>query len=352
MTSQLKFPNKATYSQATQAKRTWLKVLACGAMVTITLSGCQPNQATQDNQAITDNAQDAALQELVIALDWVPNTNHTGLYVALEQGYFAKQGFDVKIVQPSEDSASTLVASNRADFGVYFQPNMVKRLKKGEPITAVAAIAQHNTAGLMSLKSLGATTPQDLHGKRYSTWEDPIDDATVASLVGEPLNPIPGESTDATTALRMNQFDYILAYYGWDGIHAGLKGVEVNFFYLKDYKPEFDYYSPVLIANSEKLKQNPERYKKALGAIKEGYLYAAKHPKESANILIKHAPETNPQLIYKSQDYLSKYYLDDKGDWGKIDYERWDRFFNWVYQNKLIDEPLPSQAGVSNEYLP
>ncbi len=292
------------------------------------------------------------LEELVIALDWVPNTNHTGLYVALEEGYFAKQGFNAKIVQPSEDSTSTLVANKRADLGVYFQPNMVKRLVRGMPITAVAAITQHNSAGLLSLKSLGATKPADLKGKRYSTWEDAVDDATVGELVGEPLNKIPGEATDAVTALRMNQFDYILSYYSWDGVHSELKGIPTNFFYLKDHNPAFDYYAPVLIANNEALAANPERYKKALAAISEGYLYAAKHPTESAEILIKHAPEINAELAKKSQEFQSKQYLDEAGGWGKFDYARWDRFFSWVAQKGLVDKPFAPQAGVSNDYLP
>lgn len=322
------------------------------------LVGCQKPNDTQTTDVATPTSDTTlstdkqALEELVIALDWVPNTNHTGLYVAKELGYFENQGFDAKIVQPSEDSTSTLVANERADLGVYFQPNMVKRLVKGEPITAVAAINQSNSAGIMSLASLGAKTPKDLHGLRYSTWEDPVDDATVADLVGTPLNKIPGETTDATTALRLNQFDYILAYYGWDYIHSKIKGADTNFFYLRDYNPAFNYYTPVLIANDNQLKNNPERYKKALTAIQEGYVYAAKNPEAAADILLKHAPETNKELVQESQKYLSTLYLDDKGDWGKFDYNRWDNFYRWVYEQQLVDKPFAPQAGVSNDYLP
>lgn len=318
----------------------WLSTLICG--TALCLLSCQPSNDTKTTP----------LDELVIALDWTPNTNHTGLYVALDKGYFAEQGFDVKIVQPSEDSTSTLVANNRTDLGVYFQPNMVKRLNKGEPITAIATIVPHNNAGLLSLKSLGATTPALLHGKRYSTWEDPIDDKVVASLVGEPLNPIPGESTDATSALRMNQFDYILAYYSWDGIHANLKGVETNFSYLKDANPVFDYYSPVLIANTNQLQQNPNRYKKALNAISQGYTYASKHADESADILIKYAPEINPELAKASQKYMSGQYLAEDGSWGRFDYDRWDRFFTWVYEQGLIQSPFAPHEGATNDFLP
>lgn len=317
------------------------------AVMALSLMACQPKETS--TKAASDTTD--ALTQVVISLDWVPNTNHTGLYVAQDKGYFKEQGLEVQIVQPSEDSASTLVANDRADFGIYFQPNMVSRLEKGVPITAVAAILQHNPAGLLSLKSLGAKSPKDLNGKRYSTWEDPIDDATVSHIVGNDLVKIPGEATDATVALRMNQFDYILAYYGWDGVHAKLKGVDTNFFFLRDYEPIFDYYAPVVITNNKLLNSNPQLVKKTLAAMKKGYIYAAKNPEESANILIKYAPETNKELALASQKYISKQYLDDEGDWGKFDYDRWDRFYDWVYKQGLIDKPLPPQAGVSNDYL-
>lgn len=319
-------------------------VLSLLAIMAISLAACQP-------KADSAKQGDEGLTEVVISLDWVPNTNHTGLYVAQEKGYFKDQGLAVKIVQPSEDSASTLVANNRADFGVYFQSNMTSRLAKEVPITAVAAILQHNPAGLLSLKSLGAKSPKDLNGKRYSTWEDPIDDATVAHIVGGDLVKIPGEATDATVALRMNQFDYILAYYGWDGIHAQLQNVDTNFFFLKDYEPVFDYYAPVIITNNKLLQTKPELVKKTLAAMKQGYIYAAKNPEESAEILVKHAPETNKELALASQKYISTQYLDEEGDWGKFDYDRWDRFYDWVYKQGLLEKPLPPQAGVTNDYL-
>lgn len=319
------------------------------AKIAVALALSLPLVACADKKAQT---QSDDRQELIVALDWVPNTNHTGLYVALENGYFAEQGFDAKIVQPSEDSASVLVAAERADFGVYFQPNMVKRLAKGEPITAVAAVVQDNTAGLLANGAIGATSPKDLRGLRYSTWEDPVDDKTVASVVGEPLNPIPGEVTDAASAFRLNQFDYILAYYAWDKINADQKGVATDFFYLKDADPVFNYYTPVIIANTNRLAADPTRHKKALQAIKKGYLYAAQNPNKAAEILLKHAPETNAELVFASQAYLSPKYLDKDGDWGKFDYARWDRFFDWAHQNRLVDTPFAPRAGVSNDYLP
>lgn len=293
----------------------------------------------------------ADLEEVTFVLDWVPNTNHTGLFVAKEKGYFEELGIKVNIVQPSEDSAAKIVASKKAEFGIYFQPNLVKYLNRGADIVAVAAVLQHNTAGLMSLKNDKIKEPKDLNGLRYSTWEDKIDDATVKHIVGDNLVFIPGESTDATTALKADLFDYIIVYYGWDYINSKLKNVETNFFFLKDYEAKFDYYSPVIISNKTFLNEKPETAKKVLEAIKKGYEYASKNAKESADILIKNAPETDKELIYMSQEYLSTQYLDENGKFGYIDKERWDNFYTWLYENQLIENKLESGAGMTNDYL-
>lgn len=290
--------------------------------------------------------------EITIALDWVPNTNHTGLYVAKELGYFKEQGLDVDIVQPAEDSSSTIVATGKAQFGIYFQPNLAKRLQKDMPITAVAAILSHNTAGIMALDDGTVKSPVDLANKRYSSWEDKIDDATVMHLVkSKNLNIIPSETTDAAAALSSNLFDYILVYYGWDGINANLKGVKTKFFYFKDYEPAFDYYSPIIIANNEFLEKDPEIAKKALKAISKGYEYASQNPEKAADILIKYAPETDENLIRESQKYLSKYYLSENGKFGYIDIDRWNRFYAFLYKEGLTDKNLEN-IGVTNEYLP
>ena len=58
---------------------------------------------------------------------------------------------------------------------------------------------------------------------------------------------------------------------------------------LKDYVKEFDYYSPVIIANNDYLKDNKEEARKVIQAIKKGYQYAMDHPEEAADILIKNA---------------------------------------------------------------
>ena len=297
-------------------------------------------------------------QKIKIVLDWVPNTNHTGLYVAKDLGYFKEEGLDVEIVQPPEGSTTALIGAGGAEFGISFQDTLAKSFAKENPVpvTAVAAILQHNTSGIISLKEKGIDSPKKLEGKKYATWEDNIEQAILKKLVTDDkgdfskVKLIPYTITDVVTGLKTD-VDAVWVYYAWDGIATERAGFQTNFLKIRDYGEELDYYSPVIIANNDFLKKNPEIAKKVLKAIKKGYEYAMKNPEESAKILVKNSPELDINLVTASQKWISKEYQSDAKEWGIIDGNRWNRFYEWLYKNKAVEREIPKNFGYSNEYL-
>ena len=297
-------------------------------------------------------------QKIKIVLDWVPNTNHTGLYVAKDLGYFKEEGLDVEIVQPPEGSTTALIGAGGAEFGISFQDTLAKSFARENPVpvTAVAAILQHNTSGIISLKAKGIDSPKKLEGKKYATWEDNIEQAILKKLVTDDkgdfskVKLIPYTITDVVTGLKTD-VDAVWVYYAWDGIATERAGLQTNFLKIRDYGEELDYYSPVIIANNDFLKKNPEIAKKVLKAIKKGYEYAMKNPEESAKILVKNSPELDINLVTASQKWISKEYQSDAKEWGIIDGNRWNRFYEWLYKNKAIEREIPKDFGYSNEYL-
>ena len=297
-------------------------------------------------------------QKIKIVLDWVPNTNHTGLYVAKDLGYFKEEGMDVEIVQPPEGSTTALIGAGGAEFGISFQDTLAKSFAKENPVpvTAVAAILQHNTSGIISLKKKGIDSPKKLEGKKYATWEDNIEQAILKKLVTDDkgdffkVKLIPYTITDVVTGLKTD-VDAVWVYYAWDGIATERAGLQTNFLKIRDYGEELDYYSPVIIANNDFLKKNPEIAKKVLKAIKKGYEYAMKNPEESAKILVKNSPELDINLVTASQKWISKEYQSDAKEWGIIDASRWNRFYEWLYKNKAVEREIPKNFGYSNEYL-
>jgi ABC-type nitrate/sulfonate/bicarbonate transport system substrate-binding protein len=293
-----------------------------------------------------------------VVLDWTPNTNHTGLYVALDKGWFAAEGLTVEILQPPDDGALVLVGSGSVQFGFDFQETMGPAIAKDRdalPVQAVAAIISHNTSGIMSLANSGINGPRDLAGRRFASWETPLVTALVKDIVEQDggnfdqVKMIPNFATDAISALETD-IDAIWIYYAWDGIAAEINGISVNFIDLGKIDSRFDFYTPVLTANTDWLAAHPETARKFMKALSRGYVYAMRNLSESAEILLKHAPELDRILVLHSQEYLASRYQADSPRWGEIDPERWGRFYRWMFEQGLLEKNIGS-GGFTNEYL-
>ena len=294
-----------------------------------------------------------------VLLDWTPNTNHTGLFVALEKGWFTEEGLKIEITQPPEDEALMLLGSGKAEFAVSFQESMgpaIAKEREALPVLAVAAIISHNTSGVMSLANSGIRRPRDIMGKRFASWETPLVTAVIRDIVendGGDFNAvrmIPNFATDAFSALQTD-VDAIWIYYAWDGIAAEVQGIDINYLDLGAISRTFDFYTPVLVSNTGWAAENPETVKKFLRAASRGYSFAVENPAEAAAILLKHAPELDSALVMRSQEYLKTRYQGDAKRWGEIDPERWGGFYRWMFKQGLLEKDIGS-GGFTNEYLP
>ncbi len=322
-------------------------VLAC-----LCLAGCGGSEG---------EGTDSGLKKVTFVLDWTPNTNHTGVYVAQAKGFFEEAGLEVEIVQPPDDGAEAMVGSGKAQFGVSFQDYLVPAFagkEKTIPVTAVAAILQHNLSGIMSAKDKGITSPKKMENHTYATWELPIEQAILKECVEEDggdfdkVKMLPETIDDEVAALKAEQVDSIWVYYGWAGIAAEVKDFPINYFAFKDIDEAFDYYSPVIIANDDFLASDPETAKAFLKAVTNGYNYSIAHPEEAAEILVNANPEIDADLALASQQYLTDQYQAEAEQWGIIDADRWNAFYDFINEKGLAEEKIPQSVGFTNEYLP
>ena len=320
----------------------------------------ESNTSAANNESTQNSAVPAKTKKVTFVLDWTPNTNHTGLYVAQEKGYFRDAGLEVEIVQPPEDGAEMLVGAGKAQFGVSFQDSMLPAVAGSNkmPIEACAALVQHNTSGIISLKGKGMDKPKGLEGKKYATWDLPIEKATLQQVVEtdggdfSKVELIPSTVTDEVSALQSGSVDAIWVFYGWAGVATEVAGLETDYFSFRDIDPVFDYYTPVIIGNSDWMKENPDTAKAFLSAMKQGYEYAVQNPDDAAAILLKNAPELDETLVKASQNYLSKEYKSEVERWGYIDPARWNAFYQWINEKSLFEVTIPENTGFTNDYLP
>lgn len=338
------------------------KKLASALLALVMTLGLAACGGPQEAEPSAESGNTDGREKITFVLDWTPNTNHTGLYVALAKGYFADAGLDVEVVQPPEDGAEVLVASGKAQFGVGFQDYMAPGLSgdNGMPVTAVAALIQHNTSGIVSRAGEGMDTPKGLEGHKYATWDLPVEKATIEQVMTadggdfSKVELVPSTVTDEVSALESKSVDAIWIYYGWAGIACETAGLDTDYFAFADIDPVFDFYTPVVMANNDYLAQNPDTAKAFLAALAKGYQDAIDDPEGAAEILMEAAPELkdSADLVIASQKYLAEQYIADAPRWGEFDPARWDGFYAWLNDNGLVEEPIPAGAGFTNDYLP
>ncbi len=159
-----------------------------------------------------------------------------------------------------------------------------------------------------------------------------------------------GEADFLTATKKGIDFEWI--FYGWDGVNAELKGAPVNIQYVKDYDKALDFYTPILITNEKRISSDPQLVKDFVAAVSEGYAYAAKNASESADILLKAAPDLDAELVRKSQDWLSPKYQDDAARWGEQKDAVWTDFSAWLYDQKVLSTKVDASKAYTNDFLP
>ena len=311
------------------------------------------------NAADSGATDDGKKTKLTFCLDYTPNTNHPGIYVAQAQGYFADEGLEVEIVQPADDTAEAMIGSGKAQVGVSYQDYIANALDSDSPmpIEAIAAVIQHNTSGIMSRKADGITRPKAMMGHKYATWDMPVEQATIKHIVEKDggdfskLDLVPYNVDDEVSGLKADMFDDVWVYEGWAVQNAVVQDFDYNYFSFISIDKVFDYYTPVLAANSEYAQKNPEVIKAFLRAAKRGYEYAISNHADAAQILLDAVPELDEKLVKQSAEYLAGEYQSDASSWGIIEKDRWSAFYKWLNDNKLVEHELDVNAGWTMDYL-
>lgn len=337
----------------------------CALLIVGALAGCGPTPlptaspeatATPPPPPPTATPTPAPIR-VTLSLDWVPNTNHSGFYVAQDKGYYAEEGLEVEIQIPADPAAALRqVATGHTEFGVSFQEEVTVARANDIPVVSLAAIIQHNTSAFAALKESGITRPKDFEGKKYGSYGLPLEPPVIEGLMrcdgGDfSRTEFVDVGFDAFPALVNKQVDYIWIFLAWDGIQAEIKGIELNTIPLYGSCIP-DYYTPVIIAGETTIAERPEVVRRFMSATARGYEYAIAHPEEAAEILLRYAPENDPELVRRSQAWLSPRYQADAPQWGWQKPEVWQAFADWLYSNGLLPKAIDPMAAFTNEFLP
>lgn len=309
-----------------------------------------------------DAAGEDGLTPVTVMLDWVPNTNHTGLYVARDEGYYREAGLDVEIVEPGEVFAEAALVGGVADFGVSFQEQLtMARARDGAPLVSIAPILQHNSSAFVSRAEDRVRAPADFEGLLYGSYGSPFERPTIERLMAcdDPeADPSTVEEvvvgvSDPVTLLREKQIDLAWIFLGWDAVQAELQGVALDAIPMEEHFDCIpDYYTPLLATTEGTIEERPELVRAFLQATSRGYDLAERDPEAAADILLAAAPELDPELVRVSQDWMAPRYRAEAPRWGQQEEAIWRDYAAWMIESGVIEGPFDAAAAFTTDFLP
>ncbi|MEZ5180826.1 MAG: ABC transporter substrate-binding protein [Acidimicrobiales bacterium] len=322
------------------------------ALALLPLAACGGGGASSDGSS-------ASLRRFTVVLDWTPNTNHAGMYVAQAEGWYRDAGLDVRFVEPGEAGSLQGLVAGKADVAVSVQEEVLPAIAQGLPVQSVAAILEHNTSSLVSLASDGIETPSDLEGATYGGYGGPLEQALIDALVtcdgGDPskVRSVDVGDADYRIGLERDQYDVVWIFDGWDGIRLDQADVATNRIELADQTECIpDWYTPLLATSTDVEAERPDDLRAFLAATARGYREAMADPSAAADALLAGAPDLDPALVRASAEYLASRYADDPASWGHQDPEVWARFTDFLDGAGMLDAEVDPAAAWTDEYLP
>ena len=308
-------------------------------------------------------AKTDSLQPLRIALDWTPNVDFLGIYAAINNGYFTREGIKPVIIPYSGTPGETLLKACKADLVFTYPPNIPAYRAAGLQYRAVAGLAQENTIELAVLKSSPYTSPAQLSGKLYGGFGVPSDPPIIKTIFSKlgVKHPVFNEvvvDTTAYQALASGRVAYTAMFGGIYDVTSELQGAKLRLFPIRDYlgsAASFPDYS--LAATDAEIAHDPSLLRHGLAALSEGYIWSEQHPAQAEAILIKDnqtALEHSQNIIDATGNAFVKTLLTPSGQWGTLS----DADFAGITQIMATgglfkgDTPPPASDDFTDSLLP
>lgn len=340
-----------------------LAILLAATMCVASVTGCGKQSADNSSSAGTEAEDNSAaetadtqtdnkdLREVNVVLDWYPNAIHTFLYTAIERGYFAEEGLDVKIHFPANDNdALALVAAGKAEIGMYYQQDVIQAVaNQGTGIKSIGAIVQSPLNVILSLKDKNITKPEDLVGKTIGYGGTVLSEALVKCMMEN-------VGADASDVNMINVGFELMSSMTTGNVDATIgclvnhevpqleeEGFDVNYFSVSGYGIP-NYYEEVFLTNDNLLENEPEVVAGFLRAAKKGFDDFKADPDGCLAILMNNQNEENFPLTQSVEEQSCATLIplmetEDAAFLTQTD-ECWQENIDWMLENQLIDKAV------------
>jgi ABC-type nitrate/sulfonate/bicarbonate transport system substrate-binding protein len=298
-----------------------------------------------------------------VALDWTPNTIHSGLYLSLAKGLYSKAGLDVQLISPDASYTQTpakLLESRSADLAICPSESCIAYAESRAPkmhLQAIYAILQRDASAIVSTK---LSRIRELgEGKVYGSYNARYEDRIVRAMVSKDGGNADGVRVESSTgkhslfdAVKAGSIDATWVFMPWEGVEADGEGVAIHAFRMEEYGIPYGY-SPVIARNAASDAISDEIFGDFVKATREGYELAVRDPEAAVDALKGHCvPQREKGFLGKSQASINQFYGDGGGELGRMSEEKWETWVQWLREQKLLQTAsLDVQQLYTNKYF-
>ena len=279
----------------------------------------------------------AASEKMTVVLDWFVNPDHGPLFIALEKGFFSRQGLDVSFQVPSNpNDPPKLVAAKNADIAVSYQPQHYLHVDQGLPLVRIATLVATPLNSLVVLADSGIKNFAQLKGKTVGYSIGGFETVILKVMLESQ-----GLSLDTVKLVNVNfSLSPSLFSKSTDAVIGAFRNFELNqmdierrpgrAFYVEEYGiPSYD--ELILVARREGTKEL--KFRKFVDALEEGVQFLVNHPDESWKLFIRGRKDLDNQLNRLAwRDTLPRFALRP----GALDRARYQRFAKFLKKQGLI----------------
>lgn len=299
-------------------------------------------------------------RRVTVVLDWTPNTNHSGVYLAKQAGIYDAAGLEVEIIEPGEAGGLPQLAAGNAHFAFSYAEQLLPARAQGAGVVSIATVLTTNTSSLVAPADRRIQRPRDLAGKIYGTYGGSIERPLIEALVrcdgGDPgqVQFVDVGNVDYRVGFTKGMIDVVWAFDGWDVIR--LREIQKTPISTIPFREHLDcipdWYTPIITTSDDLIGRDPELVRDFLAATAAGYTRAAADPLAAADALVDAIPESDRELVTASARFLTPFYIQPGKSWGHQDAAVWKRFDRFLRTNGIVTRPDAVTAAFTNAFLP
>jgi putative hydroxymethylpyrimidine transport system substrate-binding protein len=281
-----------------------------------------------------------AAQKMTLILDWFPNVDHLPIYVARQQGLFAQEGLEIKIISPSETADGLkMAAAGKVDIAVSYEPQTIIAAARGLDVMVIARLIKHPLTTLLFLKGKGIDSPKDLSGKKIGYTVPGLMDVLLDAFAR--VNDIQDyQSVNVGFAivqsLTANKVAAVMGpFKTYETVTMAHKGYAVGYFELEKWGiPDYD--ELIFITSKKNLRKNKAAMAGFQRAMDQAIARVRQNPQQAFKYYLQQVPEADPNIESDAFKLTLPYYADRQ----QPDADQWQRFADFALKYGLIDKKV------------